>query len=927
MATVIEMNELSTDKQGEKDGNKVIAQQPLLDNSKDITEYAKLKEIFKCGTPDQIKNLLTEIDPNIDLHKSRPLHWAAEGGNVHAVNALLRDKRTDINVVTKYCRTALHIAAMNGNHEVLKLLLQEAKDIDINAVEKQGRTALHLAAETPVSGDGTDGRYLRCLEFLLARSDIEVNKPDRHGRSPISRALRKSHKMRVQVILKHKDAHKVNVDYSLADGGQTIRESILEKYPEFEALVPEPLMEDTNSPQVQLCLLATLQRGLFDEFKDVLDNNKDLIKIKYEEPYHCTCLEMACVIRGREEFAKVILDLTPDPNIENHVSGIPLLYTTAERLNIPALEVLLKTEDIDINITGMNGGSVLHWLALNTCGGNESFPILEKCVSMLKKSTDIDAKDNRKETPLHVAVRWKNMNFALVMLISGAKVDMWNRNKHTPLHVAALTGNNDAVLTLKKFGAKIDSQDGEGTPLYVAARMGKKDTVLLLLRQGADFMCEVKGEAILQYLDMQIFREFLDGFIESKGNNVKSPQFMLAFKYNFLPSVKDTSYISHTDTEMHHILKISETTELRGLLKHPVISSVLFIKWHHVRRLVYFNILLYSLFLLFLTFHVVFIRNSPKEHEKQLLNESVHSESTADSSPASSSIMSEVATALLVSFLILILVKELVQLIADRTEYFSNLGNLFDASVIACTFIYLLVSHCDINRHAAAIGILLAWIDLLLLIGHLPNVSVQLSMLKKVSKTFIKFGLCYIPIIVAFGLSFNVLFRKENSVITDGTWNKVKKIFIIIFETLIMFTGEFDTKGLSFNSVPVTSHLIFLFFVLLVALTLLNLLNGLAVSDTRAITEDAEIISLVTRVKLIFKTEKIILLCQRNRFFKKIIQKYCFFLGDLPSKRLYVYPNENYKYCYVPGSERMGHMDSAITKSAISIAERNISQS
>ena len=45
--------------------------------------------------------------------------------------------------------------------------------------------------------------------------------------------------------------------------------------------------------------------------------------------------------------------------------------------------------------------------------------------------------------------------------------------------------------------------------------------------------------------------------------------------------------------------------------------------------------------------------------------------------------------------------------------------------------------------------------------------------------------------------------------------------------------------------------MIFLPFVVLVAFVLLNLLNGLAVSDTGIMRKDAERLSLVARVKLI----------------------------------------------------------------------------
>jgi hypothetical protein len=294
--------------------------------------------------------------------------------------------------------------------------------------------------------------------------------------------------------------------------------------------------------------------------------------------------------------------------------------------------------------------------------------------------------------------------------------------------------------------------------------------------------------------------------------------------------------------------------------------------------------------------------------------------------------MRAAATILLRVFLFLILLREAVQLTVCRKEYLFNTGKVSDALVILSTFVYCAVSHVDTNHHAASIAILLAWIEFLLLIGRLPSVSVQLEMLKKVSLTFLKFGLCYSPIILAFAFSFSVLFHKELSIgedvyVNGEIWNRTKNSFFFIFRTFIMFSGNLETNELSFDFTPLTSHLIFLFFVLLVALMLSNLLNGLAVSDTRIIIEDAGIVSLVARAKLVFQTENLLLRYQKNKCLEKIARLCCFSFGDLPLKRIYVYPNKNNMFCYTTDREKKGRMDSAIIKCAILIARQDKSQS
>jgi len=73
-----------------------------------------------------------------------------------------------------------------------------------------------------------------------------------------------------------------------------------------------------------------------------------------------------------------------------------------------------------------------------------------------------------------------------------------------------------------------------------------------------------------------------------------------------------------------------------------------------------------------------------------------------------------------------------------------------------------------------------------------------------------------------------------------------------------MFSGELETSDLSFHTFPFTSHVIFLLFVVLVAIILLNLLNGLAVNDTGEIRKVAETLSLQSRVNLMSRIEGVV---------------------------------------------------------------------
>ncbi|XP_069696502.1 transient receptor potential cation channel protein painless-like [Periplaneta americana] len=926
-------------------------------NAEQLPEYKKdgysddhvaaLRQACKRGNKENVQKALVdmEFDPSRDHPKVKPIHWSAESGNVLALQEVLAWSSSNVVQCMRYNRNAIHMAARKGNHETLQLLLNTA-GIDVNAVDEQGRTAFHLAADSNVEGDCTEGRFVKCLELLLKRSDLEVNRPDYYGCTALGRALRKSHKSRVLLILQNHGEHSLNVDCSLVDAGLTVRETILKLFPEFQSFLPDEPQENTRSLKPEMRLLAALQRDSLPDFISILRNNGDLVNHHYKEPYHCTILELACLIKEREKFVDAILRTNGNPNMRNHISKIPLLHMTAERLNVAALEVLLANKSTKIGITAdkIFGSNVLHWLALNKCGDGENCSTLKKCVSLFEKRKAgflhlLNAPDARGDTPLHVAARW-NLELTLILLSSGASVKIWNSNRQTALHVAALNENKDAVLSLLKYGSNINARHGGGTPLYVAARQRKNEILLLLLKQGADFMLKTESARCLQYIDPHILEMFFDNCIESNTVIPTSPCYMITFNYNFFIPMAKGSKIHYFNTEMQPLLKMSEMSEFRGLLKHPLISSILFLKWRQASKGFYINIGIYSIFLILLTHHMLFVNHlmswneDDEENGKRAAPDSAvkYDNLTAELkiSPDESTYIS--ASTPLWIFLSLIILREVIQFLLDKTEYLYNPGNLLDVSIILSTLIYCCGPNTVVVHHSASIAILLAWMEFLLIIGRLPIVSEQLEMFKKVSGSFLKLGLYYLPLFLAFALSFNILFhgkhkKDDNACFSRGIINQTSNSLLFIFDTFIMFTGEFEAKDLPFSETPVTSHFIYFLFVCLMALALLNLLNGLAVSDTKAIKDDAEAVSFVVRAHLIQHIENMTIRCRRYPYLMQFLRKFCFFFRDLPRNRLYLYPNDNKIYSDPYKMQEIDAMDFSITRRAIAVGIKNKSKS
>ena len=117
-------------------------------------------------------------------------------------------------------------------------------------------------------------------------------------------------------------------------------------------------------------------------------------------------------------------------------------------------------------------------------------------------------------------------------------------------------------------------------------------------------------------------------------------------------------------------------------------------------------------------------------------------------------------------------------------------------------------------------------------------------MFTKVTTTFIRLLLWYSVLLIGFALSFYLAFGTLET--PEGALNGTMYLnntggarFASLHESFLKFaammTGEFEFGDLPFDANPLTSRLLFLVFVFLVIFVLINLLNGLAVSDTAAI--------------------------------------------------------------------------------------------
>jgi hypothetical protein len=195
--------------------------------------------------------------------------------------------------------------------------------------------------------------------------------------------------------------------------------------------------------------------------------------------------------------------------------------------------------------------------------------------------------------------------------------------------------------------------------------------------------------------------------------------------------------------------------------------------------------------------------------------------------------------------------------------YITNYENVLDFLIILFSS-YILFSS-EWQESFVVITIILSWTELILLTGRLPKLSRNIEMLKTVSLNYFWFLFSYFFLLIAFAFSFYSLLHKNatnSSTKYNGTEVQYyfKNPYMSVMKTFVMMMGEFEAESLASEMAnSPTFFCLFSLFVFIIAMVLLNLLTGLAVSDTQAIKSDAEVLSVVSRIRLIYEIESTLL--------------------------------------------------------------------
>ncbi|XP_059480637.1 transient receptor potential cation channel protein painless-like [Neocloeon triangulifer] len=568
---------------------------------------------------------------------------------------------------------------------------------------------------------------------------------------------------------------------------------------------------------------------------------------------------------GLWNFVEMLLE--HQPNLDIHIEGetardLILTNSGREWTNLPrrkSVSQIITEQQLLLNYLRDKNEKDFIELLQHLVGGRMSKVDLQICLKTACSYGCLNAVQNLLhfgadpndfvyEPPVIIAAKLGHANL-LETLLETKKVvlnrcdhPLWQRG---PLHLAVISAATSSnpdftrciqLLLDKKYGLDVNSVDFRGnTALHYAAKSTRQDLARLILQTGCNiFVCNQHGEPGFLNVSINDVQNYMDGFIAQRGFTEKNHS--LELDYQFLKQ-KETQSL-----EMQPMLLLSRSKVHRVLLKHPLITSFLHLKWQKLKWFFYLKFLAYFLFTVSLSLHIYhyvqFIPSSPDSPYRLAAN-SRHN------------YVRWISVLLLAIFIF----GEVLEASVSIKKYLNSYENCLKMVLIALSMVLLFT---EINHYAHQVistaTIICAYTELALLIGTHPRFATYINMFLRVSRNFIGFFFLFSFLIFAFAFSFFVLFHDcENK---EENCKFFTTLGGSIFKTVIMLSGEMEAENLETN---LFGYILFLVFVLFVPICLLNLMTGLAVSDIAAIREEAEIGLVAAKVELYANIESVLL--------------------------------------------------------------------
>lgn len=803
-----------------------------------------VKVLFRHVEKPQCTFTASEMLEDRNREGETALHAAVEGGYLDIVQICL-EKGAKVRARRGNLAHPLHIAAINGHIEIAQCLIQNNAKIE----------ARNLNHETPLHRAAAYNRT-RMVEFLLNKgADIECCDKDNY--TPLLMAASSGHTAVVELLLKQ---------------GANLK------------------AKDT---QEKTAIYLAAEENSIDTLKVILQNEDAKLLIDESDLYENTPLHVAA-INGYALVVEALLKHGARIDARNEDENTPL-HLAAKNGKVRTITELVRKDPSIINDEDEASNTPLHLAATE---GH-----VKCCKELLERGAEVDARNSTLWTPLDCAAAKGHTKVAVILLQFDSPVDPTDKAKTTPLHLAAREGHSEVISLLLSKGADITLTDHTGRNcLDLAADHGRKEAAITILKD-ENWMKVMRNKTWEQHSVSTPMRKLITKLpevaevvfnrcIKDNDRQIEDEDYQITLYYEFLEDVycdwsdsgdgtasetssqasfsmedipEEEQYkkirgkaamaeaIEQLEKKQNHPLMIMVKNKREQLLSHPLVTFLLDYKWQKFGRYIYYTKLaLFCIFLLFLTGYTVYSTDNAPCNGTTAIAERV------DDTTAPYILWISVGRVVILALASWHILSELFQLFYQLKQYFSW-ENLLEWAVYILAIVYVadefdlpLVNRCGTEKQTiGALSIFFAWMSLVLFIRKFPMLGIYVVMFTSILFTFMKFFLIFVLFLVAFALAFYTLLKDQQNAFSNPGRSIVK--------TGVMMIGEFDFDDL-FNSdsvsVPGVTWFLFIVFLIIMTLILMNLLIGLAVDDIKGVQDQAVLERQAMLVDLAMDVEK-----------------------------------------------------------------------
>ncbi|MCL1998173.1 MAG: ankyrin repeat domain-containing protein [Turicibacter sp.] len=204
---------------------------------------------------------------------------------------------------------------------------------------------------------------------------------------------------------------------------------------------------------------------------------------------------------SQKEVFKLLIEMGADVNIADD-NGVLPIHLVANRGQHDLLQLLLEN-GAEPAVTD-RGETLLHVAAYTRS---------RECARVaLAHGIDPNQADSTGVSPLIVSVAGNQKEIAKMLLAAGAAMDGQDTNGNQGLHIAVMRGFKDMLALLLEYGADVNALNNDGfAPLHLAAHHGYKDIFKFLLDKNADSSLKTGlGKSCIDIASENNHRELLE---------------------------------------------------------------------------------------------------------------------------------------------------------------------------------------------------------------------------------------------------------------------------------------------------------------------------------------------------------------------------------------------------------------------------------